>query len=81
MEATRPTGVQDGWIRLRLPGGVLLVLTVETYRQGLKRGKAERRAQRLAARLERQAQADLPGLAWITPTLKGPCLWKKEEKK
>jgi hypothetical protein len=66
-------------IRLELAKGVWLILPVEQYRQGLRRGKAFRRAQRLAARLTRQAEATRPDLAWVTPTLQGPRLAKKEE--
>jgi hypothetical protein len=53
-------------VRLQLSKGVLLILTIEEYVQGLKRGKAERRAQRRQAHQARtQAGEEAGRLAWI----------------
>jgi len=44
-------------VRLQLPKGVLAVLTVSEYLRALRRGKMEKRAARLAARLVQDAHA------------------------
>jgi hypothetical protein len=66
MKATRlKDGTVDGYIRLRLPRGVLLVLPVTQYVAGLRRGKAERRAQRFATH-SHDTQVTYEPQAWTT---------------
>lgn len=56
----------DGRIRLRLPKGTILVLTVDEYRRAVKRGKAEYRARQQAAREEADhAKHEAKRLDWI----------------
>jgi len=67
MDAQRLPDAPDGLIRLRLPKGMLLVLTPQEWRAGLKRGKAERRAARFAGK------GTTDPAAWITQSgLRGP---------
>lgn len=67
MNVTRLKQRQDAFVRLRLPKGVLVVLTVNEYTTALYRGKMERRAQRRARHAQQHgARRDAAALAWIT---------------
>jgi hypothetical protein len=67
MQATRLKGGQDAFVRLRLPKGVLVVLTLDEYATALYRGKMERRAQRRALHAHQlSVQQEATALAWIT---------------
>lgn len=65
MEASPLPGPQDGYVRLRLPKGVLLVLPRAQYRAGLKRGKAEQRGRRFAPNTQ-HAEVLYDPQAWST---------------
>ena len=67
MDAKRLKGIGDGFVRLRLPKGLLLILPVDQYVAGLRHGKTERRAQRFANHnAEHHAEVAYEPQAWTT---------------
>lgn len=67
MNARRlPQDVKDGVVRLTLGKGVLLILPVDVFVDGLQRGKLERRTQRRTQHQQRQqARSEAQALAWL----------------
>ena len=66
MRITRNSTTGNGYVRLILAKGVLVILTVEEYARALYRGKIERRAQRRQRHnIQAQARQDAARLAWI----------------
>jgi hypothetical protein len=66
MAAQQEASTGDGFIRLLLPRGVLLKLTMEEYRRAVKRGKAEKRmTQHTARETQQHAQQEADILGWI----------------
>jgi hypothetical protein len=68
MHGTRLSAMDpdDSCIRVRLPKGVLLVLTRHEFARALKRGKAERRAQRFHRITSHDPEDTYDPEAWIT---------------
>ena len=66
MHATRLKHQRDGYVRLVLPKGVLVVLKADEYVRALTRGKHERRAARHTHHsIRQQTRADAQRLAWL----------------
>jgi hypothetical protein len=67
MRATRLKSGAERTVRLELAKGVLCILTLEQYVEGLNKGKAERRAARRAQHAQRtMGREDARRLDWIT---------------